>query len=117
MTLKCFAAALGVAALAIAETVPVPKVTALPVTPDSRPFMSADHLIEPMDLAKSGYTETEFVISGTANVYDWAADGSLNVKTPNAPYAGKILVRRPSDPSKFSGTVVVELMNPARRFD
>ena len=95
----------------------VPTVTALPVTADSRPLMAADHTMEPVDLAKSGYTEAEFVISGTGNVYDWAADGSVSVKTPNAPYAGKILVRRPSDPSKFSGTIVVELMNPARRFD
>ena len=105
------------AAFAAAETVPVPKVTALPVTPDSRPFMGADHLIEPMDLAKSGYTEAEYLVSGTANVYDWHADGSVTVKTPNAPYTGKILVRRPSSPSKFSGAVVVELENSARRFD
>lgn len=105
------------AAIAVAETVPVPMVTAVPATANSRPFLSAEHLIVPMDLAKSGYAEAEFLISGKANVYDWAADGSLSVKTAGAPYAGRILVRRPSEPSKFSGTVVVELMNPARRFD
>jgi len=105
------------AAIALAETVPVPTVTSPPVTASSRPFLSADHLIVPMDLAKSGYSEAEFLISGKANVYDWAADGSLQVKTAGAPYAGRILVRRPSEASKFSGTVVVELMNPARRFD
>ena len=44
-------------------------------------------------------------------------DGEIHVKVPNAPYTGKILVRRPSDPAKFSGTIIVELMNPARRFD
>src|SRR5580692_10472529 len=113
-----FAAVLvSVAAFAAAETVPVPTVTALPITADSRPLMGADHTMEPVDLARSGYVEAEFLVSGKANVYEWAADGNLTVKTPNAPYTGKILVRRPSDPSKFSGTVVVELMNSARRFD
>jgi hypothetical protein len=46
--------------------------------------------------------------------YDWAADGAINVKTPMRPTT-RILVRRPS--SGFSGTVVVELLFPARRFD
>src|SRR5689334_11265789 len=100
-----------------AATVPVPKVTPLPVTPTSYPLMAADHSLQPMDLSKSGYVEQEFILSGTANVYDWNADGSLTVKTPNAPYGNRILVRRPANPSKFSGTVVVELMNAARRFD
>jgi hypothetical protein len=68
-------------------------------------------------LAKAGYVEEEFILSGTANVYDWLSDGSLAVKTPNAPYANRILVRHPSDPKKFSGAVMVELMNSARRFD
>jgi hypothetical protein len=115
--LRFAAVLISVAAFAAAETVPVPTVTALPITADSRPLMAADHTMEPVDLAKSGYVETEFLVSGAANVYDWAADGSLTVKTPNAAYTGKILVRRPADPSKFSGTVVVELLNSARRFD
>jgi hypothetical protein len=39
------------------------------------------------------------------------------VKTPNAPYGNRILVRRPTNAARFSGTVVVELMAQARRFD
>lgn len=104
------------AAVAAAETVPVPQVTAVPVTSTSRPFMAADHTIDTQDLSKSGYVEAEFLLSGKANVYDWTA-GNVTVKTPAAPYTGKILVRRPADAAHFSGTVVVELMNPARRFD
>ena len=111
MTRKFAAALTFTASFAAAETVPVPKVTLIPVTANSRPLMAADHTMQPVDLAKSGYVETEFLVSGTANVYDWAADGSISVKTPHAPYTGKILVRRPADPSKFSGTIVVELMN------
>ena len=100
-----------------AETVPVPKITPLPVTADSYPLNAASRDLQPLDLPKLGYAEDEFIVSGMANVYDWAADGSLTVKTPNAPYANRILVRHPSNPSRFSGTVIVELMNPARRFD
>jgi hypothetical protein len=105
------------AALAMAETVPVPKITKLPVTADSRPLGAASQSLDPIDLAKAGYVEEEFILSGTANVYDWNADGSVTVKTPNAPYANRILVRHPADPKKFSGAVTVEIMNAARRFD
>src|SRR5262249_39121715 len=72
---------------------------------------------EPVNLDKAGYVEEEFLVSGTANVYDWAADGTLSVKTPNAPYTTRVLLRRPKSNSKFSGTVIVEVPNTARRFD
>jgi len=110
------AGVLGVALLSFGAT-PVPKSTLVPVTADSFPFLAANRNLQPLDLKKLGYAEEEFIVSGSANVYDWAADGSISVKTPDAPYATRILVRHPSDRSKFSGTVVVELMNTARRFD
>src|SRR5215468_3744292 len=97
---------------------PLPRVTGpIPVTADSYPFMAANRSTPAFDLAKVGYSEEEFIVSGNANVYDWAADGTLSVKTPNAPYGTRILVRRPSNPARFSGTVIVELLFPARRFD
>jgi hypothetical protein len=97
---------------------PVPKFTGpIPVTADSYPFLAANRNLEPFDLAKHGYVEEEFIVSGRANVYDWAADGSLSVKAPNAPYATRILVRRPANASNFSGTVIVELMHAGRRYD
>ncbi|HEY4364007.1 MAG TPA: alpha/beta hydrolase domain-containing protein [Bryobacteraceae bacterium] len=112
-----FVAFLGCAAALMAETVPVPKVTKLPVTADSRPLGAANHTLEAVDLAKLGYVEDEFIVSGTANVYDWNVDGTVKVKIPNAPYANRILVRHPADPKKFSGAVMVEIMNAARKFD
>src|SRR5580704_16955607 len=112
------------AAIAIVGFVVTASAASLPklagpisVTSDSFPFLAASRVFQPLDLRKAGYVEEEFIVSGTANVYDWAADGTLTVKTSNAPYADRILVRRPADPARFSGTVVVELMNPARRFD
>src|ERR1041385_3983480 len=96
-------AAIATLLLAV-NTAPVPKVTGpVPVTADSYPFMAANHSTPSFDLSKAGYTEEEFMVSGAANVYDWAADGTMNVKTPNAPYGTRILVRRPSNPARFSG--------------
>ena len=110
-------AAIATLLLAV-NTTPLPKVAGpIPVTGDSYPFMAANRSTPAFDLSKAGYTEEEFMVSGTANVYDWTSDGALNVKTPNAPYGTRILLRRPSNPARFSGTVVVELLFPARRFD
>ena len=106
------------AAIAAGQGTPVPKFTGpIPVAPDSYPFMDAAHSLVPFDLAKYGYVEQEFIVSGNANVYDWAADGSLTVKTEKAPYAARILVRRPASVSKFSGAVVLEPLGAVRRFD
>jgi hypothetical protein len=109
--------ALAALLLAVSPT-PLPKVTGpVPITADSYPFMAANRSTPSFDLSKVGYVEEEYIVSGSANVYDWTADGALNVKTPNAPYGTRILVRRPSNPARFSGTVVVELLFTARRFD
>jgi hypothetical protein len=98
--------------------VAIPKVTGpIPVTADSYPLMAAGKLQDVVDLQARGYVEEEFFVSGAANVYDWASDGSLSVKTPNAPYTTRILVRRPADPARFSGNVIVEMGNNARRYD
>jgi hypothetical protein len=110
IAIACFAAT--------ASATSLPKLTGpIPVTADSFPFLAANRVFQPLDLQKAGYVEEEFIVSGTANVYDWAADGSLTVKTPNAPYSTRILVRRPADKARFSGHAIVELLNPARRFD
>ena len=98
--------------------IPIPKVTGpIPVTADSYPLMAAGKLQDPVDLPRVGYVEEEFFVSGAANVYDWASDDALTVKTPNAPYTTRILVRRPADPARFSGNVVLEMGNNARRYD
>src|SRR5215467_11706759 len=103
-------AAIAMFVLAVNAT-PLPKVTGpVPVTADSYPFMAANRTTPAMDLSKLGYVEEEFIVTGNANVYDWAADGTISVKTPNAPYGTRILMRRPADAKKFSGTVIVELL-------
>ena len=70
-----------------------------------------------LDLSPYGYVEHEFQMSGTANTYDrdgrWTSDGQWNTKVAraNRPYATRMLVRRPADPAKFNGIVVVEWLN------
>src|SRR5262245_37764929 len=104
------------AAVAQTET-PVPRVIGpIPVTAESYPQMAADRTQEPLDLRKIGYIEEEFIVSGRANIYDWPAEG-VRVKTPDAPYTTRIILRRPADPSRFSGNVIVELLNEARNYD
>ena len=88
---------------------PLPAVTGpVAVTATSFPFLAAHRLQEPIDLARIGYVEEEFFVSGRANVYDWSPAGELTVRTAGAPYTTRILVRRPSDPARFSGSIIVE---------
>ena len=39
------------------------------------------------------------------------------MRTPDAPYTTRILVRRPKKRTKLSGNVVVEMLNPSNLFD
>ena len=81
------------------------------------PFSSS-----PVPLRPAGYTEQEYFLSGTATGYQeagtWGSDGRWSV-TPaeQAPYETRILVRRPADPARFNGTVVVEWLNVSSDVD
>lgn len=83
----------------------------------SYPFGAADHTLVPEDLKARGYVEEEFLVSGKANIYDWPAPGPAVVRTADAPYTTRVLVRRPADGKKFSGNVIVELLNASNLFD
>ena len=71
----------------------------------------------PEDLSKAGYVEEEYLVSGLANVYNWPAAGPAVVRTPNAPYTTRILVRRPQSPARSSGNAIVEMLNPSNLMD
>jgi hypothetical protein len=79
--------------------------------------MAAADSQTPLNLSAYGYLEEEFFVSGTANVYDWDSAGHVTVRTADAPYTTRILMRRPVDPARFSGTVWVDMLNPARGYD
>jgi Alpha/beta hydrolase domain len=115
-------AALGAVSPAVASGggggTPLPHLTGpLAVTATSYPFGAADHTLVPEDLRKVGYVEDEYLVSGKANVYTWPGPGPAQVRTPDAPYTTRILVRRPAKASRFSGNVVVEMLNPSNRYD
>ena len=92
ISIACLLAAIGASGQ---SRVMVPQVTAMPITPQSYPFAAADHAMLPFDLARAGYVEEEYLISGTANIYDWGNDRALKVVTADAPYTTRLLVRRP----------------------
>jgi hypothetical protein len=91
--------------------VPSPSIEG-PITNPGTPFVAATTF----DLAQVGYEEAEYFISGTARAYVNSAplgtDGRWSVTTgETAAYKTRILVYRPTNPKKFSGTVVVEWLN------
>jgi hypothetical protein len=75
------------------------------------------------DLRRIGYMEEEFFIQGTATAYN--TPGATDIASPNPrpgmtdgvavstghPYVTRIMVRRPVDPKKFNGVVMVEWDN------
>jgi hypothetical protein len=74
------------------------------------------------DLAALGYLVEEFFVSGTATAYRLVGaateDGAWEVAAAGtAPYTTRIVVVRPGDPSRFSGTAVVEWLNVSGGLD
>ena len=68
------------------------------------------------DLSEVGYCEQEYLLSGSARSYQIAAERLSDGKwdawpDATAPFATRLIVRRPADPASFSGTVVVEWLN------
>jgi hypothetical protein len=79
--------------------------TSLPIPPSSQPPLSSATRsgTEFSDLAKAGYVEEEFYLSGIGPAITAEGDALFDV-----PYITRILVRRPADPARFNGTVVIE---------
>ena len=103
-----------------AQIVPTPRAAELPITATNRPFLAAATSRQPVPLTAAGYVEKEYLISGMAGIYDWADAGATpatRLRTGNLAYATRLLVRRPVDPHRFSGRVVVELLSAAGGFD
>ncbi len=82
--------------------------------------ITTGHVVEPLSaqpvgLAARGYVEQEFFASGTATAFrstSTPSNGDWSITpTTTAPYETRIIVRRPADPARFNGTVIVEWMN------
>jgi hypothetical protein len=75
-------------------------------------------------LASHGYVEEEFFVEGKANAYDTPTTTpatpsrtAANVVAADVPYRTRMVVRRPTDPTKFNGTVLIEWLNVTDGFD
>jgi hypothetical protein len=96
----------------------IPEITEpIKITAESYPFNAADHSLVPQDLSKYKYIEEEYFISGKANIYDFNDKGEVIVRTPDAPYTTRILIRRPELRDSCSGNVIIELLNPTANYD
>jgi len=125
------AVGVAVAAVSVAPTAPpagaisgLPTVTAIAATAgqhgypyDAVPATPAIAGAPSIDLAAAGYVEREFTMSGTAKVYRqnglWMSNGQWSASVAHAavPYTTRLLVRYPTNPAKFNGTVVFEWLN------
>lgn len=107
-----------ITASAVASSVPNPSVRgpiAWSLGIDKQP--QTDNLFA---LAPFGYSEKEYFVSGTATYQ--SNPGSLgSVSQPGNPataaYTIRMIVRRPIDPKRFNGTVVVEWDNVTSQMD
>jgi hypothetical protein len=77
--------------------VPLPTITG-PITGPGDMYQSVQSLAPGHDLAKYKYEAKEYFISGTAQ---------------GQPYKTRIVVRKPSNNSRFSGLVLLEAMHPS----
>ncbi|CAB4698446.1 MAG: hypothetical protein F2667_04210 [Actinobacteria bacterium] len=93
-----------VSASARASTpVPLPTLSTPPDGIHGHPLWDSWH-----DLAPFGYTEEEFLVSGTAR----ADDG-----TTTAPYTTRVIVFRPERRADFNGTVLLDWVNVTAQFE
>jgi hypothetical protein len=127
------AAALAViapAAIAAADdvqpfAVALPTVTGpFPSTPDSFGFAIEGFDVQPP--VPDGYVIEEFFVSGVGSLYEFTPTG-IRVVSPcpaaatsgctGIPYTTRMIVKRPKRDREFSGTVVIEALNPSGGFD
>lgn len=121
VSLTVFILGAGPASAALSD-VPTPTVTGpVPVTADSTPWSATD---KPLD--DYGYVEDEYFYGGDAYGYDTsgAVDQTGSRITTGGPaddgsypYETRMIVRRPTDPDDFNGTVIVEWLNVTASFD
>ncbi len=104
---------------ATGASVPAPTVTG-PIahtSPIGDPAHGYPFLATDVDLAKAGYVEEEYLISGQATRYATTETAAATVVSTGHPYTTRIVVRRPVSPEKFNGTVVAEWVNVSNNWD
>ena len=108
LALVCLIFVTPAAAQVQPATITEPIVVDVPPGDPSRDFVFSTSAI---DLAGSGYVEEEFFIAGTANRYTTPELATGRIVDGGHPYKTRLVVRRPTSPARFNGTVVVEWNN------
>jgi hypothetical protein len=107
------------------DNIPTPTVTG-PVQSEgyASPTKNYTFYASDVPLASQGYVEEEFFLEGKANAYDTPVSTPATppttlakVVTADVPYKTRMVVRRPVDPARFNGTVVIEWLNVTDGFD
>ena len=111
--------AVAAAPVFAAQMVPTPRATLMPASVTNRPFLAAGSTLVPVDLVASGYAEDELIASGQGSILGWAPGSrdAVAARTPKLPWITRVLVRRPMDTRRFSGRVIVELLDTRDRHD
>ena len=117
------AVVVGVAAGVTLSEVPAGAQTTAPtIAPVSGGLGKPTVASTSFDLAKVGYEQLEFTVSGIASAYTSAApltsDGKWTVTAgETAPYTTRIVVYRPKKAKQFNGTVIAEWLNVSGGLD
>lgn len=81
---------------------------------ESFPFVSA---AKKEDFIRADYVEEEYFMRGCANIYEETGESTKKVICADVPYCDRFLVRRPRDARRFSGDVMIEILNATAGFD
>ena len=96
----------------------VPTWKLLPTTSRSHPFGGDAWSNRGVGLAKHGFVEEEYLVSGDARVYQSVPKSDYVAKVINqSHYTTRAIVRRPRDMRTWSGNVLVEYMNVSDGLD
>ena len=91
----------------------VPEAAVTRITGPGSPLNS-----DAQQLGSKNYVEEEFYVEGKGNRYRIRdAMGNAQLIDKDHPYLTRALVRRPADPARFNGTVVVEWLNVSTGHD
>ena len=63
-------------------------------------------------IARAGYVQEEYLLSGTANIYQQDEAGRTSIRTPGQEYTTRLVIVRPRDAKRFSGVVQLGFNHP-----
>lgn len=116
-SLSCTAVVLGFCVTSFAQV----TTELLPVVPGDPATRSTPFIAWFEDLSLDGYVEDEYLVSGSANIYDYVDDQgqhpAVQVAQSGVPYVTRMLVRRPQEAARFNGVVFVEVLNATAGWD